>query len=153
METSISANYALTQSINNTMMANLIGKEVKIDGDDITADGQESINIGYNLTAEAKSADIKIYNSSGVLVKTISDVDTSKGDHKLTWDFTDNNGRKLANGKYSFEVSAKNNNNDDMTVDVFKYGKIDGIRYSSNGTVIVVGDVEYSISDITEVTE
>ena len=39
---SIDTNYVLTQSINNTLAATLIGKEVKINGNTIQNNGQES---------------------------------------------------------------------------------------------------------------
>jgi flagellar basal-body rod modification protein FlgD len=152
MTDSINANYTLTQSINNTMMANLIGKEVKIDGEDIVVDGQESISLGYNLASEAQSAEIKIYNSSGTLVKTLTSISTTEGDNKLSWDLTDNSGKAVSSGDYTFKVEATNNSGDTMTVDVFKNGTIDGVRFGDSGTTVVVDGVEYSISDITEIS-
>jgi flagellar basal-body rod modification protein FlgD len=152
MTESINANYTLTQSINNTMMATLIGKDVKIDGENIVVDGQESISLGYNLASEAESAEINIYNSKGALVKTIPDISTAQGDNKLSWDLTDNNGKTVSSGDYTFEVAATNNSGDEMTVDVFKFGTIDGIRFGTSGTTIVVDGAEYSISDITEIS-
>src|SRR5574340_1466712 len=94
MKQSIDANAVLTQSINNTLITGLIGKEVKIDGGEFQVRGQESIVLGYKLPYQAKSAQIKIYNESGTLVKTIDDVPTSLGDSKLSWDLSDNNGTK-----------------------------------------------------------
>lgn len=151
MKQSIDANAVLTQSINNTLITGLIGKDVKINGGDLQLRGQESIVLGYNLPVEAKTAQIKIYNGSGTLVRTIDGVPTSLGSSKLSWDLTDNNGNKLPNGNYKFEVEALNNSGDKMSLGLFKIGMLEGVRFTDQGTVLIVGGAEYSISDIAEV--
>jgi len=151
MKQSIDANAVLTQSINNTLITGLIGKEVKINGGGLQVRGQENIVLGYNLPVQAKTAQIKIYNESGTLVRTIDGVPTSSGSSKLSWDLTDNNGNKLPNGNYKFEVEALNNSGDKMSPDLFKVGLLDGVRFTEQGTVLIVGGAEYSISDIAEV--
>lgn len=151
MKQSIDANAVLTQSINNTLITGLIGKDVKINGGDLQVRGQESIVLGYKLPVQAKTAQIKIYNESGTLVRTIDGVPTNSGNAKLSWDFTDNNGNKLPNGNYKFEVEALNNSGKKMSVNLFKIGMLDGVRFTDQGTVLIVGGAEYSISDIAEV--
>jgi flagellar basal-body rod modification protein FlgD len=149
---SINANYVLTQSINNTMTAALINKEVKLGGSGISYSGQENINLGYNLGSEASTAELKIFDSNGKLVKTITDIEKDRGDHKLTWDFTDNDGSKVAAGEYTFEVTAKATNGNDITVNLFKYGYIDAIRFTEDGTKLMINNTEYLLSDVTEIT-
>jgi flagellar basal-body rod modification protein FlgD len=63
---SLDANYLLTQSINNTMTAGLIGKEVKIAGDTVKFEGQDNTIIGYDLIAPASELEINIYDSNNV---------------------------------------------------------------------------------------
>jgi flagellar hook assembly protein FlgD len=48
-------NYFLTQSINNTLTATLIGKEVKLTNNNFEYTGQDEIKLGYNLPAQAGS--------------------------------------------------------------------------------------------------
>lgn len=151
MKQSIDANAVLTQSINNTLITGLIGKDVKINGGDLQITGQENIDLGYNLPIQAKSAQIKIYNESGTLVKTFDDVPTTLGSSKLSWDLSDNNGSKLPNGNYVFEVEALNNSGERMSADLFKVGMLQGVRFTDQGTVLIVDGAEYSISDIAEV--
>jgi len=151
MKQSIDANATLTQSINNTLITGLIGKGVKLSGGDIKVNGQDSITLGYNLPTEAKTAQINIYNESGALVKTLDGISTTAGDNKLSWDLTDNNGNKLPKGNYKFEVDAVNLSGDNMTLDIYKVGTIDGVRFTDQGTVLLVGGAEYSLADIAEV--
>ena len=151
MNESIDINYLLTQSINNTMTATLIGKDVKLSTNEITYNGQESVDIGYTLPADAQNLTLDIYNESGKLVKSITLEDKLKGDSKLTWDFTDNNGKKLANGQYTFEINATSMNGDEMTTTNYLIGQIDAIRYTDSGTNLMIGNVAYNVSQITEI--
>ncbi|HKJ82038.1 MAG TPA: flagellar hook capping FlgD N-terminal domain-containing protein [Ignavibacteriaceae bacterium] len=151
MTQSISANYSLAQSINNTMSATLIGKDVKVSGNDITYNGQNSIQLGYNLQSDASSASINIYDSNGTLIKTLDNLPTGSGDNTTAWDFTDNSGNKVPAGNYTFEVDAKTSTGADMAPDIFKYGTITGVEYTSSGTKLLVDNTEYNLSDISEI--
>lgn len=151
MEQSINANYLLTQSINNTLTATLIGNDAKVGGDDFTYTGQEEMTFGYELPADASSVNISIYNESGALVRTITDAETSLGEHKLSWDFTDNNGKNLSNGKYTYKITAKSMSGEEMTISSYKFGTIDGIKFTEDGTVLMINGSTCLPSDIIEI--
>lgn len=153
MTNSINANFMLTQSINNTLSSTLIGKAVKIGGSDLNYTGQKSVQMGYKLPANASSVEVNIYDANGQLVKTISDLPKSIGDNKLSWDFTDNNGNKVKEGSYTFEVKAKDLSGEDITTTSYKYGLVSGIKFTDSGTKLVVDNSEYNFSDILEVID
>lgn len=148
---SMNSNLLLTQSINNTMVATLIGKEAKIGGNEVQVAGQESITLGYTMPSNAIATKIKIYNEKGALVGLIENIPNAVGSNKLSWDCSDNNGDKLPNGKYTFEVEAKNMKGEVLTIDTFKAGVIDGVRFTENGAVLKINGAEYSIADILEI--
>ena len=151
---SLDANYILTQSINNTMSAGLISKEVKLGGNVIKYGGGESIDLGYQFPSQASTASIKIYNEAGQVVRTIEDIDLDKGDHKVSWDFTDNDGNKLTHGTYTFEVEATNSiGGEDMTAGLYTFGNIEGVRFTETGTRILINGSEYLLSDILEIRD
>lgn len=151
MKTSLDANYLLSQSINNTLAATLIGKDAKLDVTEFRYTGQEAQTLGYNLSTNAKSVTIKIYDESGALVKTIENVSGNAGDNKLSWDFTDNKGDKVPNGKYRFEVTATDYNGKAINTSGYLFGKIEGVRFTEQGTKLIVNGVEYRLSDIKEI--
>lgn len=154
LDASINANYQLIQAVNNTMTATLIGKEIKIDNTNINYSGQENVYIGYNLPADASNVVIKIYDENGNVVRTIDDVPTSSGMHKVSWDFTDDNGNKVPQGNYSFKVEATSmNGEDEMTFDYYQVGIIEGIKFTQNGTMLVVNGAEIPLSDVMEIFE
>lgn len=150
LKQSIDANYMLTQSINNTMLANLIGKEVKVNSKDIQVNGQENISIGYELPDGIKSVKVNIYNQYGTLIKSI-EAANKKGNNKLLWDLTDNNGEKVINGDYKFEVIASDYSDNVVSVTSYILGLIDGIKYTENGTLLIINGAQYSSGDILEI--
>jgi len=150
LKQSIDANYMLTQSINNTMLANLIGKEVKVNSKDLQVNGQESLSIGYELPEGVKSVKVNIYNQYGTLIKSL-EASNKKGSNKLLWDLTDNNGEKVINGDYKFEVVASDYNDNAVNVTSYVLGLIDGIKYSENGTLLIINGAQYSVGDILEI--
>jgi len=150
---SLDANYLLTQSITNTMTVGLIGKEAKIAGNTVKYEGQDNTTIGYDLVAPAHEIEISIINSAGIEVKKFDDLDTDVGQYKLSWDFTDNDGNKVSPGDYTVKIKAKSQSVNDMEVAQYFVGVIDGVRYSANGTTIVVNDLEYLVSDVFEIVE
>ncbi|HMN22854.1 MAG: flagellar hook capping protein [Ignavibacteriaceae bacterium] len=151
MDTSINANYYLSQSINNTLAATLIGKEVKLSGNTFQNNGQESTTLGYNLSTMASSVTVNIYNESGQLVKTIHDAPKNSGDNKLIWDFSDNDGNSVPQGRYTFKVEPKDAESNLMSYSTYVLGKIDGVKFTENGTMLVVNGAQYNLSDIMEI--
>jgi len=151
MDVSINANYLLSQSINNTLAATLIGKEVKLNGNSFQNKGQENTTLGYNLSTAASSVTVKIYNESGALIKTIENAPKNSGDNKLIWDFTDNDGNSVPEGKYRFEVEPKDAESNLLSYSTYVLGKIDGVKFTENGTMLVVNGAEYNLSDIMEI--
>jgi flagellar basal-body rod modification protein FlgD len=151
MDTSINANYFLSQSINNTLAATLIGKEVKLNGNSFQNNGQDNSTLGYNLSSAASSVTVKIYNDSGVLIKTIENAPKNSGDNKLIWDFTDNEGNSVPQGRYTFKVEPKDADSNLMSYSTYVLGKIDGVKFTENGTMLVVNGAQYNLSDIMEI--
>lgn len=151
MDTSINADYFLSQSINNTLAATLIGKEVKLSGNSFQNNGGENTTLGYNLSTQASSCTIKIYNESGQLVKTIENAPKSSGDNKLIWDYYDNDGNRVPEGKYTFKVEAKDSNDNLISYSDYVLGKIDGVKFTEMGTMLVVNGANYYLSEIMEI--
>ncbi len=151
IQNSINANLQLTQSINNTLAPSLINKSIKLDQNTIKYSGQSNVNIGYELPSNADSVVINIYDKYGNVVKTINDAENSSGDHKLSWDFTDNNGSTVSSGTYTFDVVATDLNGEDITANAFIYGQIEAVRYTDGGTKLIVDGFEYDLSDVAEI--
>ncbi|MFZ0452519.1 MAG: flagellar hook capping FlgD N-terminal domain-containing protein [Ignavibacteriaceae bacterium] len=141
----------LTQSINNSLASNLVGKNVTVLSDSVSNTGQGETELGYTLSQNAKTASIEIQDEYGATVKTIQGVPLLAGDNKVSWDFSDNDGNELPEGKYTFKVNAYDDSGNSITTQTFSSGTIEGIKYSSSGAVVLINGVQYNLSDIMEI--
>jgi flagellar basal-body rod modification protein FlgD len=148
---SISANQLMTQSIGNALAATMIGKDIKASSSAVTLTGSNSPTIGYTLGADAATVSIKIYDDSGAIVRTIQKTNLLKGDNKVTWDGSDDDGIHLAAGDYTVKVEAADVDAKAITATSYTTGTISGVRFTANGTVFVVGGVEIPLSQILEI--
>ncbi|MGH8897361.1 MAG: FlgD immunoglobulin-like domain containing protein, partial [Egibacteraceae bacterium] len=58
--------------------------------------------------AKADRVQVKIFDVSGRLVRTLADRMFEAGEHSLRWDGSDNDGRPVARGVYFTQVKYKN---------------------------------------------
>jgi flagellar basal-body rod modification protein FlgD len=150
MTTSIDANETLTESIDNTLAANLIGQKVEVSSSGVTYSGQASTEIGYTLPSTAADVTLTITNSSGAEVRTMTGLPTSAGNNQVSWDFTDDNGSTLPQGTYTFSLSANDSSGNSITPTLFTTGTIQAVNYTSSGTTFTINGSTYNQSDVLE---
>lgn len=66
-----------------------------------------SANFKIGLSGDSKIR-LNIYNTRGQLVKTLTDIMFSKGEHNLTWDGTSDSGSQVSNGVYIYCLQGEN---------------------------------------------
>ncbi len=143
--------YYLTQSINNSLASNLVGKNVTVLSNSVTNSGQGETNLGYTLPQNAGSVNITIQDEYGATVRTIEGVPRTQGDNKVSWDFSDNEGNQLPEGNYTFTVNAYDDSGNSISAQTFSSGIVDGIKYSNSGAVVLINGNQYNLSDIMEI--
>ena len=84
-------------------------------------------------------------------IELLENAPKSSGDNKLNWDFTDNEGNSVAQGKYTFKVEAKDSEDNLISYTDFVLGNIEGVKFTSEGTMLVVNGAQYYLSDIMEI--
>jgi flagellar basal-body rod modification protein FlgD len=151
IQQSMSNSLYLTQSINNSLASNLVGKNVTVLSDSVTNSDQGETQLGYTLPQNAASASIEIQDEYGATVKTIQGIPLLAGDNKVSWDFSDNDGNALPEGKYTFKVNAYDESGNSITAQTFSSGTIEGIKYSNSGATVLINGVQYNLSDIMEI--
>jgi flagellar hook assembly protein FlgD len=63
------------------------------------------VNLAYTLRTAGRAA-VEVYDVSGRLVKRLADGKMPAGQHRVSWDCRDSDGRPAANGTYFFRLSA-----------------------------------------------
>jgi len=146
----VEANLMLAQTINNTMAATMIGKEVKAIGNTISLVEGEEPPISFQTGAFADDLKVTIQDAAGTTVKTIGMNSVAEGDHTINWDGTNDDGSVLPPGEYTFSVSATNAAGEEIAVDTVMIGMISAIRYTSAGAIFVVNGRDIPFSSVLE---
>lgn len=117
-------------SMNNYNASSLVGKYVKVPGNQFTYSGS-SVVFDYTLASSASSSSATITDSGGSVVKNIDFGSQSSGEYQYTWDGTDNNGNAVATGTYTYTLSATDSNNAAVTTTSSLIGMVDAINMST----------------------
>lgn len=137
-------------SLQNTLAANLIGKEVGISGDEIHLRG--SAEAGFVINSDAPAAKISIYDLNGRLVREDSMANLRAGYNSYSWDGRDLAGDRMPDGNYRMEVEATDLQGKKMNAETMTYGNVTGIRFVNNTTRLVINNSrDITMSDIYEI--
>jgi flagellar basal-body rod modification protein FlgD len=149
MNSALQDNLSLTQSLNNTMMLDLIGKQVTVEGDGVAIqDGQISSN---RLQAgQAGLATVTVRDASNVVVAHYT-VPLEAGWNDLSWDGHLDKGGSAADGSYSLEVSAQDSSGSEMSSLLFMTGAVQSISFANNLAIVEVAGRQYYVSEILEI--
>ena len=151
IKNSTNANLALTQSMNNTMAATLIGKEIKASSSSIAYDGTTQPTIGMTLSGNAADVKVVIKDSNGDVVRTIDAGPKPSGDSTITWDGKDDSGNALQAGNFTFSINATDSSGNSVSSAYFTLGLVSGVKYTSNGTYLIVDGSDIDLSDVEEI--
>ena len=110
LETGLDNVAAASLASNSTMAASLIGKSVRVEGNDFQIGPDASGQMNFELGAKADKVTIEVKDKSGKVVDTIT-TSGKKGLNQVTWDGSqekeDGTIERFPAGKYSFHVSAE----------------------------------------------
>jgi flagellar basal-body rod modification protein FlgD len=146
MATSLSTMATASATDRMTTAANLIGKKVSIaDGKAIVANGA-AVSGNITLDKDVDSITLKVYSSTGKLVRTGEIGNQKKGDFPFAWDGKDTEGNALPDGAYRIEATTS------------VYGKQSKVAVSTLATVNSVaidpttGDLKLDLGSNTTVS-
>jgi flagellar basal-body rod modification protein FlgD len=151
LDTSTQVNYLMSQSIANTMATTLIGKTVVAEGSNINLTDGNSAKLSYNLGAAAANVTIKISNADGVTVKIVTQKNQASGNNSYTWDGHDDNGNLLADGSYTYEVTASTAAGETVTASNRVIGVVDAVKYQDGAAYLIVSGYKVDLSTIIEI--
>jgi len=149
MNDKLDDNLMVGQSINNTGMLALVGKDVTVDGNMTWVTNSEPSEnvIATDLPGRAT---IEVTDSLGHVVATY-ERDVQAGLTEVTWDGQLEDGSAAPDGQYTISVTVKNGEAD-IPFSTLMTGAVDGLRYENNVAVVTVGGQEFYVSDIYKVS-
>lgn len=127
-----------------------IGKTVTASGD--TSPMQSgTAQWTYTLDSAASTVTLTVADSDGNTVYTTSG-DTTSGTHSFSWDGTTTDGATETSGDYTLTVTAKDASGSTVTTSTDLVGKVTGVDSSSGTTVLKIGDIDVSVSDVDSIS-
>lgn len=151
LESGMEVDMLLTNSVNNTLATNFIGKQISSYGDNISLLSGESRSVNFILQDYAEKVEINIYDAAGNLVRTIEAAGLDGGNQSLSWDGKNDQDAELPGGNYRFEITAKDSSDSDIGVVTVTKGIVSSVRYANGQAILMVNGKEISLSDVLEI--
>ncbi|MEW6387363.1 MAG: flagellar hook capping FlgD N-terminal domain-containing protein [Thermodesulfobacteriota bacterium] len=130
----------------------MLGKTVKGVGNTITVASGQATSASYNLAKAAKEVTVTIANSSGTVVRTLNLGSLAAGDQTLAWDGKNSSGTTVADGTYTFTVTAKDSAGQSIDVTNYYTGVVQEVYMDSTGIWVKVGDRQMLLENIVSIT-
>lgn len=125
-----------------------VGLKATYKGNQATFDGQNPVDVTYDLNSEADTAKLNILNAAGEVVRS-KDVDTGAGRHTAQWKGVDDLGDKVEAGTYNISVEAVGADDEPVESETFVSGIVDGVETQDGRTKLLIGNQSVNIEDIT----
>jgi len=148
---STNSDLLMAQSISNSMLTNLIGKEVVLQTDSIQLAESGETEIGYRADKAAASAQVSIYDDSGNLVYYQDLGAVAAGEQSFVWDGSNTRGNRALAGNYKIKVELVNGDENKTTATTFTQGEVSAVKYNSDGATLLVNGQVYTVADVMEV--
>lgn len=142
----------LSQTINNTLATNLIGKEVTAVGNQVNLKSDETMDLHFQLAEKAKSVNVTIKDKDGKVVREIEANGLSAGTRSVEWDGKDANGNILPEGTYSFEVAAIGTNDKAVETQALIKGRAEALQFVQGNAVFKIGGITINFGDVLEIS-
>jgi flagellar basal-body rod modification protein FlgD len=150
LQSSMDLDLILTQVLNNTAAAGLIGRAVVAEGSEVKLESSGEAAVHFDLDADADRVVLSILDDTGAVVRTIEQKDMTAGRNEITWNGLDNTGNERPEGSYGFRVEAYDQEGDSVGVTQLIIGEISGVKFQNGEAVFIVGGLEVGIGDIVE---
>lgn len=132
-------------------LIDFVGKEIKLDNGKLhVEDGKVSEGV-MTVMQEAAKATLEVRDSAGGIVATRELGILTRGERKVDWDGLDNEGKKVGAGTYTFNVVAKDMNEQDIPVRITSMVKVTGVDLKDEGGAFYTDLGKIRINEVASV--
>ena len=143
--------YMAMNSVNNTSMTQLLGKDVVYVGDTFTYSGEGSVKLHYDAEAATSTSNITIYDQDGSVVYAGSVGALKQGEGFIEWDGKDVNGVLAPEGTYRFVLDGQSPDGESIAITELIVGTVDGMSFTNGVPMPSINDLEFDLSLILRV--
>ena len=138
-------------SLQNTLATTLIGRKVKVAGEEVYLKDKAEIN--YTLPQDVSKIKISISDSSGKVVREVNLGPETGGNKTYVWDGKDSHGATLPEGNYSITAGAYDAGGNPVEATTAVWGTVTGVTFENNITYFIIdGTTKIQLSDVKEIS-
>jgi flagellar basal-body rod modification protein FlgD len=143
--------YMAMNSVNNTSMTQLLGKDVVYVGDTFGYAGEDSVKLHYDSEEATSTSNMTIYDQDGSVVYSGSVGPLKQGEGFVEWDGKDVNGAVVPDGEYRFVIDGQSPDGETIAITELMVGTIDGMSFTNGVPMPSINDIEFDLSLILRV--
>jgi flagellar basal-body rod modification protein FlgD len=128
--------------------ANYIGKKFIYSGNKVDVKGGKGL-VEFEVLGKPENVKVQVYDKFGILKETINRP-LEEGIHSFMTDFK---GRKLSDGTYTYQVIAKDKDDNDLKIRKFSSGRVLGVIPSGDEYVFEVNGEEIPLSGVMRISK
>ena len=140
----------MLQSMNNSYMMNMIGKDVTAYGDTVNLT-ENGANMQFELYGNAAQVIVKVFDEAGKEIASINANSMRAGERSVNWDGMTKNGTKADEGIYRYQVLATTANGTQVPTESLNSGLVTGISYDGGIPYLIVNNNFVSLGDVVSV--
>ena len=130
-----------------------IGKDVMVQDQNTYYDGENAINIDYQMETQAVESTIRIEDSDGQTVREIL-IQPELGVHRIQWDGKDDNGAEVAEGRYKVFIDALDTDGNAVSTTIATSARVEGVDSQGGDLQLILrGGDALPIGSVLSVTE
>jgi flagellar basal-body rod modification protein FlgD len=153
VNTRLDALNAATKQTTSSALLGLLGREVGVDGGQLSIKGGKVPKSTYTLTDPADRVTATVRDADGAEVRVIDLGAQGAGTHTFTFDGTGDDGQMLADGTYKLEINAlaPGAQAPQPVTSLSTLAMVDGVDLSGDTPTLTVGGVQIPFDQVHEV--
>ena len=153
MNESISAMTTSFQNMQTMQAASMLGKNVKVNGNDFSHTADQPSQLQLNLEQPLQDVTVVISDDDGMVKELFLD-DLNSGEEIVSWDGIDKDGNPRGSGVYSLTVYGTDEEGEIQMVDAVVGSKVNSVAVNEDSTVtltLATGE-RVSMNDVREIS-
>ena len=136
------------QHIARSTAGSLLGKDVEVGAREIPLINGKTVPVKYKLDSSADRVMLLVQDSTGEMIREINLESRAQGTHEFAWDGRDNDGDKMPDANYSYNVFARTDGGEEIGVTLTKSGQVSMVRFEGNNPMLKINGEWVQASDV-----
>ena len=153
LEKSLENNINMTEAVSNAMIINYFGKYVTAETDSFIYDGNNPVQLRFDLDSVASWGKLEITGESGNIIRSVSLDAMEDGVNFFEWDGLTNTGVQAKSGVYKYTVELYDVSGNEVGVSQMFSGVVDGISFKNGVPQLNIGGVLVPFDRVKDITQ